>query len=152
MATPALQADYLFVGPLIVDRLRATVPQIAPTDVMRIEELAQAGTGQAARGPLAYVLWDGEQFPQAQGQAMQGAAQQAVQLWTVVVQVRNASQVQDDARNTSAGPLLSAVHLALAGWKPEGAVHALHRVPGHKPNYQPNSGLYPLTFGIALHL
>lgn len=153
MALPALQADYLFVGQAIVARIQSAVPQIAPTDVMLIEQISQAGAQQGPRGPLVWVLWEGEQFAQGEGrQAMDGGAQQSTQLWTVILHVRNASQVQDDARNATAGPLLSALHRALAGWRPDGVVRGLHRAPGRRPDYQPNSALYPLTFGISLHL
>lgn len=153
MALPALQADYLFVGAQIVERIRATVPEIAPSDVMQIDEMDQADKRQAARGGVAFVLWDGDAFAQAQaGQALSGGAHLVQQVWTVLLLVRNAAQQPGAPRNDSAGPLLAKVHKALAGWTPPGAALPMHRTNGRRPDYKPNSGLYPLTFSIPLHL
>ena len=61
-------------------------------------------------------------------------------------------QVVLDGRNLAAGPLMSAIHIALAGWRPDGSVHAFHRTsPGKKPQYPDNGGMYPLSFSIDLH-
>lgn len=151
MGTPALANDYLFVGALIVARIREAVPAIASQDVMAIEDLAALG-GDSTRSPVAFVLWENDRFPPAE-EARGGRSQAVHQAWTVVLSVRNASQVQADARNQMAGPLLSALHGALAGWVPPGCARPLVRAQGGKrPDYRINSGLYPLTFEILLNL
>lgn len=146
-----IDADYLFVAKPILERLRANVPGIPPTDVVQIEDIGQADGG--ARSPLIYVLWEGDQIPPADdARALQGAAQQVHQLWTALLYVRNASQVDLAARNTSAGRLLSQIHFALAGHRPEGCVRPFARVQGRAAQYRTNSALYPLTFSISIHL
>jgi len=157
MALPALQADYLFLGPLIVERLRDQLAvqglPIAPQDIVRVEDLAQAPGAAGVGGALIFVLWDGEAFVQGdRGQASTSPAQQVSQTWTVVARVRNASQVIDDPHNAVAGRLLSAIHAALAGWVAPGAVRPLQRSQGRRPDYQANDGLYPLSFSVSLHL
>lgn len=146
-----IDADYLFVAKPLLERLRANVQGIPPTDVVQIEDIGQADGG--ARSPLIYVLWEGDQIPAADdARALQGSAQQVHQLWTALLYVRNASQVDLAARNTSAGRLLSQIHSALAGYRPDGCVRPFTRVQGRAAQYRTNSALYPLTFSIPIHL
>ena len=144
-----LLLDYLFLGPLITERLRAVVTGLDQVD--GIEELAQASEAKVI-GSRAFVLWDGESFAGEPGRAGGGARQIVTHTWTVLLAVRNASQVDPAARNTSAGPHLSAIHKALAGWTPDGVFRPFIRVNGRKPNYRANVALYPLTFSIDLTL
>lgn len=147
----AIESDYLFVAQPIIERLHARVQGIPPTDVVQIEDIGQADGG--ARSPLIYVLWEGDKLPaEDDARALQSAAQQVHQLWTVLLYVRNSSQVDLAARNTSAGRLLSQIHFALAGYRPDGCVRPFARVQGRAAQYRTNSALYPLTFSIPIHL
>lgn len=147
----AIESDYLFVAQPVIERLRARVQGIPPTDVVQIEDIGQADGG--ARSPLIYVLWEGDKLPaEDDTRALQSAAQQVHQLWTVLLYVRNSSQVDLAARNTGAGRLLSQIHFALAGYRPDGCVRPFARVQGRAAQYRTNSALYPLTFSIPIHL
>jgi hypothetical protein len=153
MSTPALLLDYLFASALLQARLRAVVPELAPAGAVEgITELAQA-MERSIQGPKAFVLWEGDTFDTSpQGQALQGRAQIVRQAWTVLLGVRHAAQADLEARNSAAGPLLSAIHKAVAGWTPAGAPRPFTRAQGRRPQYTPNVGLYPLTFELVLHL
>lgn len=145
MANPAMAADYLFMQGVIAQRIEELVQQVKARG---IDALAQA-TEAEVREPTAYVLWEGERFPDQRGD---GTSVMVEQRFSVLLAVRNASQADKDARNGLAGPLLSKLHQALAGWKPEAAQRPLKRTNGRPPIYLPNTGLYPLTFAILLNL
>lgn len=147
----AIESDYLFVAQPILARLRERVQGIPPGDVIQIEEIGQADGG--ARSPLIYVLWEGDKLPaEDDAKALQSSVQQVHQLWSALLYVRNASQVDLAARNTSAGRLLSQIHFALAGFRPEGCVRPFSRAQGRAAQYRTNSALYPLTFSVPIHL
>lgn len=151
MSNPALLADYLFIAPLIEQRLRTTLDVGVPVE--GIEQMSQAREAQDLRATVIYVMWGGDRFDGGDlGRAGGGASQRLWQRWIVWIRVRNASQASKDARNAGAGALLSAVHKALAGWEPEGALRKLVRTQGPAPDYQAASGLYPLAFEINLAL
>lgn len=151
MSNPSLVADYLFIGPLIERRLQEELDPGTPVE--GIERLSQARDAQDLRALVVYVMWGGDRFDGGDaGRAGGGTSQRLFQRWIVWVRVRNASQAAKDARNAGAGPLLSVVHKALAGWEPEGALRKLVRTQGPAPDYQAASGLYPLAFEINLAL
>lgn len=150
MSNAALLADYLFLGPLIEEQLAA---QVANVPVEGIETMSQARDDQDLRARVLYVMWGGDRFDTSStGTASNGSSQKLMQRWIVWLKVRNTSVANKDARNAGAGPLLSAVHKALAGWRPEGSQRALLRTQGPAPDYQAASGLYPLSFEINLVL
>lgn len=153
MSNAALLLDYLFAGELIRTRLREQVPGLASTDsVQGIETLAQA-VEKNITAPTAFVLWEGDLINTGeQGTAAGGRSQLMRQQWTVLLAVRNAMQSDKAARNEAAGPFLSAIHKALAGWAPEGTVRPMLRAQGRKATYTANVGLYPLTFELPLNL
>lgn len=153
MSTAALLLDYLFAGELIKARLASQVSELASADAVDgVEQLAQA-VARNINAPRAFVMYEGDVFNTSDaGRAGGGASQIVQQQWSVILAVRNAAQHEGDARNASAGPLLSRVHKALAGWAPPGAVRPFVRVQGRRPNYSANVGLYPLTFGLSLNL
>lgn len=155
MVRQPMHDDYLFVGPKIVQRLRDQMAGLVqPMDVLHIEHLRQAAANIGTRSPVIFVLWDGEGMGSGQREANNGAARIMHQIWTVCLYVRNASQVALDARNLEAGPLMSKIHMALAGWKPGGSIHPMHRTsPGKRPQYPTDSmsAMYPLSFSIDLH-
>jgi hypothetical protein len=145
VSNAALASNYLFCGPLLEQRLRESLPG---TPVEGIEDLAQAGAEDARQRAL-FVLWDGDRFGDT---ALSGRAQIVTQRWLVLLYQRHASPTQRDARAQAAGPVLSTVHQAVAGWAPEGAHRAFKRGPGRAPSYTKASGLFPLTFEIDLTL
>ncbi|MEQ1685456.1 MAG: hypothetical protein ABL916_17570 [Burkholderiaceae bacterium] len=153
MSNQALLLDYLFAGELIRTRLREQVPGLAaPDSVQGIETLAQA-VEKNITAPTVFVLWEGDLINTGeQGTAAGGRSQLMRQQWTVLLAVRNATQGDRGARNEAAGPYLSAIHKALAGWAPEGTVRPMLRAQGRKATYTANVGLYPLTFDLPLNL
>ena len=152
MSNPALLADYLFLGPLIEERLRATLDAGVPVE--GIEQMSQANEAQDLRAVVVYVMWGGDRFDGGEaGRAGGGTSQRLKQRWLVLVRVRNASAAVKDARNAAVGPLLSQVHKAVSGWEPEGALmHKFVRAQGLAPDYKSTSALYPLAFEINLAL
>jgi hypothetical protein len=153
VSNAALLLDYLFAGELIRSRLREQVAGLgAPDAVQGIETLAQA-VEKNITAPTVFVLWEGDQINTSeQGTAAGGRSQLMRQQWTVLLAVRNATQNAQDARNEAAGPFLSAIHKAVAGWAPEGTVRPFVRAQGRKASYTANVGLYPLTFELPLNL
>lgn len=148
MSNATLLLDYLFVGALIQARLKSNVVGLElPGAVLGIEEFSQA-TERAINAPVVYVLWEGDTVEDTAGR---GRSTMLRQSWTVLIAVRNADQSTLDARNSSAGPLLSAVHQALAGWAPQAGQHTFVRTTGRKATYTANVGLYPLTFVLSLN-
>jgi hypothetical protein len=145
MANADLLADYLFIGSRIEARLKSEVSGLA---VRGIELLAQA-TEANVRTLDAFVLYEQDLFTDAAGR---GASQLVDQVWTVLLAMRNASQVDPAARNHQAGPYLSSIHKALSGWAPEGTTRAFKRINGRKATYGGNTALYPLTFSITLNI
>lgn len=153
MSNAALLLDYLFVGALLQARLREQVPALSALGAVEgIESLAQASEKNIT-APKVFLLWEGERFDTGpQGSALGGATQIVGQQWSALLAVRNAAQNTPDARNSAAGPLMSAIHKAIAGWTPPGGFRPFRRTQGRKPNYTANVGLYPLTFELSLHL
>lgn len=144
MSNPAL-ADYLFAGELLRARLAAQLPDIP---VGMVDEMAQVVEDQDLRAAVLYVLWSGDNVADSLSHGPTTLRQE----WTVWVRVLNAGQTAGNARARDAGPLLARVHLAVAGWKPEGLHRPFTRANGPRPNYRPISGMYPLTFQINLPL
>ena len=144
MANP-LHDDYLFLGPLLAQRLREVVPGM-PVDLC---ERADQVLAADRRTRVLMVLWAGERFG---GRADFSGAQAVAHRWLVCLGLNNAG-VQADARNAVAGPLLSAVHLGLAGWKPPGCARPMGRVTAPMaPTFTDTKAVYPLAFEIPLSL
>lgn len=153
MSTPALLLDYLFAGAVIEARLRDQVTELAAEGAVQGVEAFSQALERSISAPTAFVLWEGDLFPTGESSSAAGGKSQIVtQQWSVLLAVRNASQVVRAARNASAGPLLSAIHKALAGWTPEGAYRPMRRISGRRASFSPNVGLYPLAFGLPLTL
>jgi hypothetical protein len=148
MSNAALLLDYLFLGPLIEQRLRNEVSGLA---VRGIEQLAQA-TEANVRSLDAFVLFEGESFAEGDAGRASSSSQLVTQKWTVLLAVRNASQVDANGRNNAAGPYLSSMHKALSGWTPPDAFRAMRRSNGRQASYGGNTALYPLTFSITLNI
>lgn len=149
MGLPALVADYLFIGPLIAARLAAEIADLPVEHVETAEQLNQADQ----RRRTAKVMWAGDTFePGENGRAREGSSQIVHQRWLVALVMNHEGQ-KADARHTAAGPTLSAIHRALAGWQPAGAARALRRAQAPlRPSLTPTSAVYPLGFEITLAL
>lgn len=150
MATQPIQPihdDWLFVGPLIQQRLRDQLPDVP---VEGIEDMALAGD-QDRRPRAVYVMYGGDGFADPGGR---GTAVGLEQTWLVLLHLRYvAGAARDkDARNTKAGPLISSLHRALAGHQLPGVHRPLSRVAGPRPSYLKESALYALAFELPLGL
>lgn len=149
MGLPALADDYLFLGPLIQQRLVAEVADV-PVDVCETAEQVMA----ADRRPVVLmVMWAGDRFVESEtGRAGAGASQVMYQRWLVMLALNNVGS-QKDARHLRAGPLLSLTHKALAGWTPTGAARAMRRAnAAMRPDITSQKAIYPMGFEISLTL
>lgn len=149
MGLPALAADYLFLAPLIAQRLADQVPGI-PVDVC---ETTRQVLEADKRQRVLMVLWAGDRVADNDaGRAAAGASQLLHQRWLVVLGLNNVAKGAD-ARNLAAGPVLSQVHKALAGWMPPGAARSLRRASAPlQPTFTESKAVYPLGFEITLTL
>lgn len=139
--------NYLALEPLIIDRLKTEVPTLRA--VLSADALADLAEGVQTT-PAAYVLYDGDDVPSADGKrAGDGARQLVSQRWLVVLAVRNA-RGGSDARE-DAGPLLTQILAALAGYHPQPAppsqvYRPLKRAQAPRPGYHAGYGYFPLLF------
>lgn len=149
MGLPALAADYLFLGPLIAERLADQVPDV-PVDVC---ETVQQVLAADVRPLVLMVMWAGDRFNESEtGRAGNGASQVLYQRWLVMLAMNNVGAGKD-ARHLRAGPVLSLTHKALAAWKPEGCVHSMRRANAPmRPEMTPQKATYPMGFEISLTL
>lgn len=134
--------DYLAAGAQIIERLRTEVRALR--GVLPAEDLA--ALSETTIGPIAFVIYDGDEVFDGAGRAQQGASQRVRQRWLVVIAVRHAGQTRQAATHEAAGPLLSSVIGALAGWPCAPFSKPLIRVTAPRVNYGPNFALYPLMF------
>lgn len=141
-----LPADYLVAGPLIMERLRNQITELR--SVLPLAEVARLNANAIA-GPLAYVMYDGDDVVEGEGRARQGASQLVRQRWMVVLGIRSAAQ-REAASHEAAGPLISRVIAALAGWTCEPFRSPLYRVAAPRVDYGANFALYPLMFAGEL--
>lgn len=145
MGLPALLADYLFLGPLIAERLADQVPDV-PVSV--IETTAQL-LAEDRRQRSVMVMWAGDAFGDSAGH---GRFQKITQRWLVVLGLNNVAPATD-ARHQVAGPMLSQLHQALAGWTPPDCNTPLQRAQAQmRPDFTKTKALYPLGFEINLTL
>jgi hypothetical protein len=148
MALAAFEGDYLFMGALIEQRLAEQVPELG---IKGIEQLSQA-TEENVRSLDAFVLWESDAFREDAGGQASRSSQMVTQTWTVLLAVRNASQVDKDGRNKAAGQWMAKIHRALHRWAPEGVSRPMTRTNGRKASYGGNTALLPLTFSITLNI
>jgi hypothetical protein len=116
-----------------------------PVEVVETIEQVLASDNRAQ---VLSVMWAGDSF----GDRAAKASQVIAQRYVVVLAMNNVS-ARPDARQLKAGPLLSKVQRALAGWVPAGAVNPLRRVNAPmRPSFHKTKALYPLGFEIELSL
>lgn len=145
--SPALQ-DYLFLQPLVIERVQTAVPAEQHVVVDGAERMMQAFE-QDLRPITLWVLWAGDRIDRST--AASGAL--VFQNWLVLLALRNPSPDQY-ARSSAAGPWLARLHKVMAGWQPTGVPGSpkFTRVQGPKPDYKNGSALFPLQFEIPIHL
>lgn len=134
--------DALFIGPLIVQRLKAEL--LALREVVLLDDLEdkQAGPRQC---PAVVVLLDAMQPAGREGQPRMPADQ----VWLTMLALRSA-RPEPDRQRTAAGPLISQVVRALQGWQPPGATRVLSWVRGPRPSYGKDTSYFPLAWAIQV--
>ncbi|CDM42388.1 phage tail terminator protein [Ectopseudomonas oleovorans] len=138
--------DYLFLEPLLVERIRAQVPGLA--DVLAIPDLASLDEdGQVS--PSVYVVYLGDDT--GSGAPHQGGArkiQTVTQNWAAVLHVYYADATgRGEGARREAGPLLGKLLTELTGWMPDGCTTPLARAPRQAPvAYSNGHFYYPLVF------
>ncbi|GMV76435.1 MAG: hypothetical protein AMXMBFR78_33840 [Rubrivivax sp.] len=149
MGLPALAADYLFLAPLIAARLLDRVPDVPVQVCETVQQVLEADRRQR----VLMVLWAGDRIADSDaGRAAGGTSQVLHQRWLVMLGLNHVGKPAD-ARNVAAGPLLSQVHKALAGWVPEGAARPLRRASAPmQPTFTESKAVYPLGFEVTLTL
>lgn len=138
--------DYLFLEPLLVERVRAEVPGLAL--VGGVPDLATVADQQQAT-PAVYLIYLGDELsagPQAQGG--QGRVQTVTQLWAAVLALYCADASGEGvAARREAGPLLGQLLKTLTGWIPRPDVTPLTRRQGPaEVAYVDGYFYYPLVF------
>lgn len=136
-------ADFLATEAAIVARLQAAVPALRHVEAKVDTESA---AGQDSQSPAAFVEYIGSRLPQNDAaQAGDGALQEIQLGFMVTLAVRRAGS--DGARlRKEAGPLISAIFAALAGWLPDDDGRPLACVAIERPAYKPNYAYFPLVF------
>jgi hypothetical protein len=115
VANAHLEADYLFMQGVICARIE----ECTLFNVRGIDSLVQA-TENDVRDAVVYVLYEGERIVDTGGK---GTNLLTGQRYSALLGLANATQNDEAARNGAAGPMLSKVHKALAGW------HLSRRIP-----------------------
>lgn len=142
-------ADYLAAEDAIRQRLEAEVT--AARAVLASAELASMQErGQIT--PALHVIYGGDTVPTGPGQVDDGRYHVIHQRWLVIVAVRSArgQQTGTGARD-EAGPLMTAVMQALAGWRPLPELGTLRRASAPGPAYSPGGYAYfPTAWDVPL--
>lgn len=138
--------NYLEIEPALIARVAAAVPGLRK--VFGMAELATIRERAAQFAPCACVVYDGDTVPGGDGaRAGNGAAQVVLQRWVVWLIVRNVRDANDGAAARSdAGPLLSLLIQALAGWQPTPAFRPLRRNSAPRPLFEDGVIHFPLLF------
>jgi len=135
--------DFLQTEEDIVARLKTQV-----TALRHVESKVdtESSAGQDSPSPAAFVEYIGSRLPQNDAaQAGEGLLQEIQLGFVVTLVVRRAGS--DGAKlRKEAGPLISAVFSALAGWLPDDDGRALACVGIERPSYKPNYAYFPLVF------
>ena len=146
-ASPAWLADAFFVGPAIVERLRAQMSSVLASVQYIADVDVERGPAQT---PSAVVLLESEQPDDSpNGRRYDGALQIVTQTWLVYLVVSSAAQTTD-ASKFSAGPLYGRIARSLGGYKLPGAHRALVRTRSPRARYTPQRAYFPLAFAVQI--
>ncbi|SIQ96453.1 hypothetical protein SAMN05421829_108164 [Aromatoleum tolulyticum] len=134
--------DFLGLEPLIIERLKATVP--AARAVLAAEDLADVQE-RSQVAPALHVIYGGYRVLEATDT---GRAATTEQTWIVVAVVKGAGQRGDApaALRASAAALVSPVLSALMGWRPADRMRPLKLANGPRPVFSGGFAYFPLTF------
>lgn len=136
--TTAWSTDALWVGPLIVERLKAQIPALRYVDM--IDDLP-LDAKEPPQLPAALVLMVGLR---PAGEAQQRTA--LIEMdWMVQIVARSARR-DADRTNEKLGPLIAATKAALQGWAPAGSQRGLAWTRAPRPDYRGTVTLFPLMF------
>lgn len=137
--------DYLFLEPLLVERVREAVPDLQA--VLTADSLAKIHD-HTQYAQAAHVIYLRDEDGQgAANQGTMGKTQNVIQLWAVVIAVHYAAPDASGAGSRRmAGPLISQMLRGLSGWTPSGTMAALKRGPTLQPSYINGRGFFPFTF------
>ena len=141
--------NYLSAESLIVDRLKALVPEFGP-NVFSAADME--GVSEASQNtPAAHVLYYGDRVVEGQGRSSTGEVQCVDQVWYVVLAVRNVrDQITGQATRAEAGPLLKKTLKALQGWAPSVEHGPMKRSNGAAPGFKAGYIYIPLCFSTRI--
>lgn len=142
--------NYLEAEGLIIARIKAEVSGLKA--VLPAADLA--GVAENAQpSPAVHVIYAGDQVPGSDNQrSTSGALQKVTQQWYAVVAVRNArTQTSGAAARETAGPIITQVLAALAGWQPADAFKPLKRVNAPPPKTIGTFAYFPLLFTTEVY-
>lgn len=136
--------DYLFCEPLIIERIRAELPELV--EVLSAGELARVQDDKPIC-PAVYVIFSGDVISDSVESTggIRRVVQATTQLWTVVLAVQLADgRGLAEETNAEAGPLLAKLSRALQGWMPEdGLTKPMKRAAQPlQPLYEPDGYAY----------
>lgn len=141
--------NYLALEPLLIDRLKAEVPDfravLGMADLAAIMESSQPT-------PAAHVVYRGDSPVPGNNSAGHGAVQLVAQNWWVVVAARNVRDTLGgaDAR-ADAGVLITKTLRALCGWQPSADFRPLiRRFNTTAPGFNAGFAYFPLAFEARL--
>lgn len=139
------QANALWAGPLLVERLRDQVPGLRL--VQLLDEL-DPKTNAPRQVPAAVVLLDSMGPVDPQPMRLHAVVQQD---WLVALAVRGVGP-EADRNSAQIGALIPAVVKALQGWAPGGEqqLRSFAWRPGLRPNYGRDLSYWPLLFSLQV--
>lgn len=134
--------DFLGLEPLIIARLKASVP--AARAVLAAEDLADVQE-RSQVAPALHVIYGGYRVTEASENGRTAATEQT---WIVVVVVKGAGQRGDAAAalRASAAALVTPVLSALMGWRPAERMRPMKLANGPRPVFSSGFAYFPLTF------
>lgn len=138
--------DFLGLEPLILARLKATVP--AARSVLAAEDLADV-EARSQTAPALHVIYGGYRVIEA---SENGRTASTEQTWIVVAVVKGASQRGDGpaALRASAAELVGPALTALMGWRPIDRMRPLKLANGPRPVFSGGFAYFPLTFAAQV--
>lgn len=138
-----LANNYFSAEQLIVERLRAEVPELAFVDGSRsVQEVVE----RAVPTPAALVLFGGDTL-NASDSAGWGAIQVVDQRWLLELVIANDWAAESGTgERLEAGYLISKIIKTLAGWRPSQEHEEMRRTQASNPVYDNGEGYYQLAF------
>lgn len=137
--------DYLFLEPLLVERVRETVPDLEA--VLTADSFAKL-KDKTEFAQAAHVIYVGDEERSGEAnQGTMGGAQNVIQLWAVVIAVHYAAPDDSgEGARRMAGPLISQLLRGLSRWTPHVTVAHLKRGRTLQPSYINGHGYFPFVF------